>query len=134
MIKQALVSILANNPGVADLAGDRVFPQIIPQEDFDGLSKKPCIVYQRTGVGRQQTLCGTSPTMSSVFSIDCYAQTYAGAEALANAVRTALVDYRGSVAGVRISTAILDNEIDLLDIEPGLHRVSMTFTIWHDAP
>lgn len=134
MIKQALFALLAADAGVSAIANDRIYPQVIPSENFDSLSKKPCIVYRRGGVERQPLLCGTSPTMRSLFVVDCYAKTYAGAESLANAVRAAVVDFQGTVLGVIIRTVHLEGEFDLLDIEPGLHRVSMQLNIWHEGP
>lgn len=131
-IKAALATFLRTDPGIAALAGDRSYPEVIPDQVFDEASKRPCVVWSRQGASRDRTFCGTGPVTQSTFSIDCYARTSAAAEGLAQAVRTALTDYRGSMSGVEIKDVQLTSDFDLLDLEPGLFRVALSFDIWHD--
>lgn len=131
-IKSALAGFLQSAPGITAIAGDRSYPEVIPDQVFDAASKRPCVVWSRQSAERAKTFCGTGPLTRSTFSIDCYARTSAAAEELAQAVRTSLTDYRGTMGGVEIKDAALTGDFDLLDLEPGLFRVALSFDIWHD--
>lgn len=131
-IKAALANFLQTTPSIIALAGDRSYPEVIPDQVFDAASKRPCLVWSRQSAQRDRTFCGTGPVTRSTFSIDCYARTSAASEELAKAVRDALTDYRGQMAGVEIKDVALTGDFDLLDLEPGLFRVSLSFDISHD--
>lgn len=130
-MKAALYSLLTTTAGVTQLVGDRVYPEIIPEQIFDAASQRPCIVYRRQSVERERTLCSTDSKVQSTFALDCYARTAAGAEDVAQAVRVALTDFTGTVAGVSVVDTALIGDSDFLDIEPGLFRVMLTFRFWH---
>lgn len=130
-IKRGLYAFLTTAPGITALAGTRVYAEVIPDQDFDQASLRPCLVYSRQGVERTRTFCGTIPLVTSTFSIDCYAPTADAAEQLAAAVRSALTDYRGLMGSVTVQDVQLVNDFDLLDLEPGLFRVALSFAIWH---
>jgi hypothetical protein len=133
MISTALYSLLAADGTVAALVATRIYPLVIPQRAANEPSGLPCLVYSRVGVARQQKFCGTDDLVRSTFQIDCYAQTYGGADDLASATRGALVDFRGSVSGVEIKAAFLDSEYSVVEPEPGgLFRVIQRFVLWHD--
>lgn len=131
-IKRGLYAFLSAEAGIAAIAGDRIWPEVIPDQVFDTASKRPCLVYRRNSAARSVTFCRTVGLIASTFDIDCYAKTYDGAEQLAAAVRSALTDYTGMMGSVPVNRVFLDQDFDLLDIEPGLFRVVLTFTIWHD--
>jgi hypothetical protein len=134
MIKEDLVSFLTADSMVAAAVDERIYPSIIPQEEFGGGSLKPCIVYERNGVRRDQTLCGTDGLARSSFRLTAFALTPDEAEDVAQAVRGALLDYSGAMGSTQVHTVSLETETDGLDIEPGLHRVDLFLTIWHAAP
>jgi hypothetical protein len=54
------------------------------------------------------------------------------ASELADAVRAALLGYRGLMGGVQVRDVSLDSETTLDDIEPGLYRVAQFWLIWHE--
>ncbi len=104
-----------------------IIPQATPIQQ-----RVPCVVFNRNGVDRQVRYCGTDGIVRSSISLDCYATSYSDARSLAAIVRSALIDFRGQLGGsLAVSAASLVNEIDLVDIEPGLFRVSQTWDIWH---
>lgn len=127
LLAQSLFSLLSSDPTVAGFVQSRIFPLVIPLEVFDGASTKPCIVYQQVTADRQQKFCGTDTLITASFDLHAYARGYDQARELADAVITALNDYRGAV----IKHIFLESEIDLHDIDPGLYRVTMVFTIWY---
>ena len=130
-IKTALSTFLRTDVGITAIAGDNVYPEVIPEQDFDAATKRPCRVWSRQGAERTKTFCGTIPLVRSTFSIDAYARTSQRAEELAQAVRSSLTDYKGDMYGVFISDVSLSSDFDLMDLEPGLFRVALSFDIWH---
>jgi hypothetical protein len=138
MIGEAIHALLSGDAGVSAIAGSRIYPLMIPQHVYGDATKQPCIVYQRVGVARQPLFCGTDRTVNAAVQIDTYARSYERTLTLATAVRDALMDYSGAVSiatspvsSIAIKKILLDSEFDLLDIEPGLYRVSMTYSVWH---
>lgn len=103
----------------------RIYPMVAPQG-----SPVPRVVYQRVSTQRTETLCATDGKVRAVMDMNCYDKTYRGAKLLANALRQTLIDFSGDMDGTRVSTVILDGEVDLDDPDPGLYRVSQTYFIW----
>jgi hypothetical protein len=101
---------------------------MIPQ----GVDRMPCIVYQKVSAERQVRLVGTAGLVRATYQIDSYAESALGAINLAAAVRSALVDYSGTSGGIYVRSVLLENEISLEDPEPGLYRISQTYTCWYD--
>lgn len=139
MLHEGLVAqLLADTVTAAFLVGDdsehnRVYPLVMPQKIPRGPSQTPCVVYQTRSVDRQVTYCGTSGLIRTMLQLDCYSSTYTEAKQLADAVRTSLIDFRGSLGGVvSVRHAALESEFDLQDPEPGLYRVSQNWVFWHE--
>lgn len=135
MIHQALFQHLTADAGVAALVAARINPLVIPQRIAATSVRVPAVVYSISGVERGVSYCGTDDLVRTTIAIDCYAAGYDAARALATAVRTALVDFSGpmgSATVVPVRTCNIETEFDLMDIEPGLYRVSQQWTIWHE--
>lgn len=135
MIGEALFAHLRNDLGVAALVQDssvyRIYPLVIPQK-LDAIAQMPAIVYSLDSAARSVGYCGTFKTVDRGATIDCYALSYAGAHQVADAVTASLLDFRGQLGGlVFVHTANLITALDLQDIEPGLFRVSQSWSIWH---
>lgn len=129
-IKAALLQYLTSNAQIASAVGQRVYAEILPQKPT-----LPAVTYRRASAQRSKTLsCGTDSLVRSGFEISAWAKGYEQAEAVAEAVRRALVDFTGTWGGspgIRIHDAALDGDLDLVDVEPGLYRVAMFYTISH---
>lgn len=111
--------------------GSRVYPLMIPQHVYDDATKNPCLVYQRSGAARVVKFCNTDELVHSSFQIDAYARSFAAARVLADGVRDALLDFTGTMGTTQVSKCLLDSELDLIDPEPGLYRVSQSWSIWY---
>lgn len=81
----ALRARLIADAGVSALVGTRIFPMIRPQD-----SALPAVRYQVISDPRPEHLKGYDGARSSRVQYDCFAETYLGARALANAVIAAL--------------------------------------------
>lgn len=129
-IRAALHSILINDAATAALVSTRVYRQVIPQQG-NAASYMPAITYQLESRDIQQRHIRSDGTRGDQFQVDAYAVTQDQAEAVSEALIAALQDYRGTIEGRRIRTIALLNAFDLEDIEPGLYRVSHSFSVWH---
>jgi Protein of unknown function (DUF3168) len=131
LLHEALKSHLQSDTSVESLLGGRFYYIIVPQA-YVGAERMPCVVFNRSGVERQVRYCGTDGMIRTSITLDCYALRYTSARALAAEVRKSLIDFRGLLAGsLRVSATSLINEFDLIDIEPGLFRISQTWDFWH---
>lgn len=138
MIDDALFSLLRQNNGVAGIVAEssspvtyRIYPLVMPQHEAGDPSVVPCVVYTKVGAGRSVRYAGTDNVVEATYQIDSYAVTYKAATQLADKVRLALVDYSGTVAGTEIKIIHLDNEFALEDPDPGLYRITQSFSVWY---
>lgn len=134
MLHEAIKAHLEADTSVFSLMGTRFFYLIIPQRtQADAVARMPCVVFDRQGVGRQVTYCGTDGMIETTVSLNVYALTYTAVRQLAQEVRRSLIDFRGTLGGILfVRAASLSSEFDIQDIEPGLFRVVQTWSFWHE--
>lgn len=131
-IKAGLYTYLTSVGGVTAIAGDRVYPKVIPDQVYDEASKRPCVVFSVDDTERSRTFCGTIGLRRVRVALDSYARTYEGAEALAEALRTAMIDYTGYMGSTYVEQTDSENDFDVdPDLEPGIFRVRQVYVIWH---
>jgi hypothetical protein len=121
-----LRTYLLAQPDVAAEVGAGMYPLFIPQGH-----EPPCLVYQQIDADRQPTYDGTSALVQALVQVDCLATRYADARRIADAVRGALVDFSGSMAGTTVRNCFIAADQDLSDIEPGFFRISLNFNLWY---
>ena len=130
-VDDAIYSRLSGNSAVRAIVDDRIYPDRTPQD-----TALPKIVFTTISQGRAPNTSGASGVTNPRIQIDCWADSNAGAFALADAVRLALDGYRGTVASVVIRSCFLDSERKAI-VEPrdgGEQRIygrSLDFNIWH---
>ena len=115
MIQQEVMSALAVAAHVAD---GRVFPNIAPNN-----AQTPYVVYARISSAPETTRDNGAPIDNVRLQLDCFDTTYAGAVAVAEAVKAALA--------ASAITHLLLLEQDQFEPEALLHRVILDFSIWH---
>lgn len=140
-LHESLHTHLAGDDDVAALVGARIFPMLIPQHARGDSARHGCIVYTRIGVSRVVSLCGTDRLMESTLQLDAYAASFSvpkdgapPALAIARATRRSLVDFRGELGGsggVIVKDIKLTGELEFTDPDPGLYRISQTYSVWH---
>jgi hypothetical protein len=84
-IEPSLVATLTGDATVAALVGSRVYPTVAKRD-----ATLPLIVYQRITTDRYDSLATVADLAAGRFQVACWADSYAGASALADAVRAAL--------------------------------------------
>ncbi len=110
-VETAVFTRLTTHAGTAALIGTRCYPSMLPQK-----ATFPAVVYQRiSSSGR----IGTTDRRTARFQLSCWANTYAGAKALAVQVRNAVEGY----ADATIRMGRIVNEIDDYGEIPELQRV-----------
>lgn len=129
--KSSLYQYLSGDAGISALAGDRVFPGVIPSQVYDEASKRPCVVYSVEDTEKSLTFCGTETLIQRRVAFDCYAKTAAAAESLKQAVTDALEDFTGDMEGTHVDAVQHEQEFDVVDLEPGLFRERLVYRIWH---
>lgn len=95
--------------------------------------KVPFLVFNKVTTQWGSTLCGPDGIQRDVFQFDSYDKGYSAALALAALLRGTLVGFKGVMGSTRVNDILFDNEIQMLDPEPGLYRVLTTLFIWHEV-
>lgn len=134
MIEESLVELLLADDAIKAIVGgpqDRVWPQAIPQNSQGDPEKVPCVVHRRVSDTQGETFCETEDLVAGVFQLDSYSRSYEQVRVLARLVKDRLKVSSGLVGGVRIHKIFVGPSFDLLDPDPGLYRVSSTFTVWY---
>jgi len=139
VIQEGIYATLSADAGVSAIVGTRIYPTLMPQTVYTESTKKPCIVYTLESRDRQIRFSGTDTLVSGSLSVECYAETFVGAENLAAAVRAALVDFSGTMTGTGspqssndVKKLFIESEAESFALEPGLYVVIQDYTIWYD--
>lgn len=120
-----LVARLEADSGVDAIAGDRIYPDRLPDPPT-----LPALVWQQISGPRLYHLGGAAGRSEPRYQVDCWAATKAQAKALSAAVRSSLSGFSGLLATVR-ATIKLDNERDDYDATVEAYRVILDFTASH---
>ncbi len=138
-IEAALFDVLKDDAGVGTVCGDRIYPLLAPDN-----AVKPYIVYEVIGTEPQRITAGAGTLKRTRMHLDCYdegASGYGDAKSLADAVRTAIDNARGTWDSggsneTTIRRCFIDDETDGLtnpadggDV-PTFRRI-LSVTIWH---
>ena len=111
-IETDLYTTLTGDAGVTALISDRVYPNPAPEG-----AAKPLCAYQVVTGSRITTIPGTGDAIRKRIQINCHANTYSSAKAVAAAVVSAL---EGS--------GYLDLEFDLYDPTTQTHTVAIDWS------
>jgi hypothetical protein len=128
MIEEGIRSRLVADSALSALINGRAYAVLAPT----GVGT-PYIAYAKISDVRRSSYCASDSITMSVFQFNSYAKTYKEAKLVAQALRNCLVDFRGLMGDTRVSTIKMENETDLLDVDPGLLRVLTTLIIWHEV-
>jgi hypothetical protein len=125
-IEEAIHDILVTDSSVKAIT-TRCYPSTLPQNPT-----YPLILYAKVTGERINDLSGPSGMAHPRFQIEAWAETYAAAKSLANAIRVCLNGYRGTSGTVRIGSFLIQSERDIYEPEAACHRVVMDYAIWHN--
>jgi hypothetical protein len=106
-LEEGLYAHLSADATVAALVETRIYPLGAPQD-----AAMPNLAYQRISGAPGLAHDGPSGLAEARIQITCMAETYAGAKALATAVRNRLHGWRGGWGQVPVGAAMIDSERD----------------------
>ncbi len=127
MIEQAVYDILRNDALVEAIAGDRIYPLLMPQN-----ATYPAITYQRISTDRARSLSGRDYEKRVRLQVDVWSKTFGEAKSLSTAVAAALDDYAGVLAGLQIGACSLVDERDEFESKADYFRSSLDFLIGYE--
>jgi hypothetical protein len=131
MIGKAVYAQLAASVGVTALVGDRIWPQAKP-----GLTNYPALVYDAGIDEAIVSYSGDSGLKKFLVPVRAIARTYAEAQQLAEAVRTALTHHgRVTWGTIVIQGSFFENSEEERitipdDEETVFESIVYTFTVW----
>jgi hypothetical protein len=105
-------------PGVTDLVGSRIYPQVAPQE-----AMAPTIAYDCT---INNPVAGTAPVLDASVQVGCWAATNELAHHVARAAKVALQDYSGQAGNTRLLWLDYDSQSEAFDFEFKMWGVVVT--------
>jgi len=108
------------DPTVAGLIGTRFYPYQLPQTPT-----LPACTYFRVSYNRFDAIA--IPTVR--IQVTCSATSYAGARALARAIKDAAGHRKGTSAGIDIAYSSVENDLDLRDPTTGYYAVPVDFRV-----
>lgn len=118
------VYAMLNVSSVTTLCSTRIYPVIAPQDTI-----APFVVFGIVSSIPTNTKDRISEVDTMRVQVDCYAKTYAGAEALASACRLAMDGQTGTKGGVQVDGVAYEMEEDMIEEDLDLFRKSMDFFI-----
>lgn len=101
--------------GVTNIVSTRIYPMLLPQHPT-----YEAITYQRIS---NSSTNGNTALRESRWQVNCFAETYAEAQTLAAAVKTALEDFSDTTETPGIKEAYVTNELDDYDDSGDVFRV-----------
>jgi hypothetical protein len=109
-IEDAIVAYLIGLPAISALISNRIFPEEVPQKQ-----SLPAVTYILISDSKIHTLTEQLNIERPNYQLTVYALTKAGARAVADQIKIALVDYQGSLSGVTIQKIELQTEMTSLE-------------------
>ena len=124
-VQTDLVTFLLADAGISALVGTRIYPGgQLPQNPT-----LPAITYKLISGNWIQTATGAAGLAGPRMQIDCWAETYAGADALFELVRLRI---NGKGDGGNIQGMFLEGNRDVSDPVLGVRGRSADAFVWHE--
>ena len=132
-LEQGLITYLKTDSSLMALVGNgdspvtaRIYPLLMPQN-----YTTPAMTYQRISGPRLQHLDGPAGRAMPRIQFDIYADSYSGAKAIGDALRSALDGYTGLMDTVIVDKCTLETEFDGYTDDTETYRISMDFKFSH---
>ena len=126
MADAAIRARLASVEAVSSLVGDRTRPLKLEQ-----LTAYPAVMYRRVSGTPVSTMGQDDALTGTVYEVEAWAETHAGAVDLAKKLRAALARWSGTAGGVDVEQIFYEGEIHYYDPELRVHRVSQDYAVWY---
>lgn len=110
MFEEDLYRYLIGSAGISTIAGERVYPVMLPQNCL-----LPAVTYQKVSGERLHSLQGDTGYATPVFQISARAGSYAQCKTLAEQIRLSLQNFSGlmgGTGGTDIGAVLLMGEVE----------------------
>ena len=137
MPETRLVAKLKGTTAISDIVGAKVFAIMAPIDEQGRVKVSlPYITYQVISDNSVNHATGATETNHTRIQVDLWASTYAGAKALATAVKTAMKSWTDGTGDPVISSCHYENGSDMPDPpSPGqerrVQRVMQDYVLWY---
>lgn len=125
-IEEGLFKHLSEDDAVSAIAETRIYPLIAPENETEDH-----IVYDNLSSPKAAAHSNDSGLSRSRMRIKAWSTTYAGAKALAEAVRKSLYGHTGALGDVERAAVELEGQPDEYDVETKWFAVVQDALIWH---
>ena len=123
-MEDKLRTFLKNEPSVAAVLGDRIYPRRLPQK-----ATLPALVYQRIDTPRTPVHGEKSILPRPRMQMHVWAKTSKAAWQAADVVRVTLDGFRGQMGSLTVTRSIIVNEMENDDPETGLVSIIQDYQI-----
>lgn len=128
LLEICLPAYLLTVPEIAALVRNRIYGAVRPQ----GVRPLPEITMERSNTAGDSSTCGTTNLARADMAIDSWSDSQEEVGKIAAAVWTkGLRNFSGLMGDTTIRRVVKSNEFSTFDGEPGLFRVTQTYTIWY---
>jgi hypothetical protein len=135
-IAQAITAQLLATQGVTSLIGQAIYPEYDREADHG----YPLAVYKMESVTAQMSASGPTGLESADYVIAAIGKSYADADAVGRAIKTALDGSRGTWSGVAVQGVFLKDDgiaedftNDASSDEIAFYTQTLTFQVWYAA-
>lgn len=127
-IEEGFVAYVLAQSAITTLIGTRIMPAPLRQD-----SDLPAVSYQLISQRDDVLHDGPQGLPDARLQLDCWADSYASARALAEAIRTAVHAYRGMMGVVNVQRAKVENIVDGFEPNTGQQRVIMDVLLMYQG-
>jgi hypothetical protein len=115
--ESGVVTYLLARDGLTGLVGQRIYPLLVPKSTAGG--NYPAVTYQTVTQPNVHSLDGVSGLAYPRVQFVAWAQTYAAAMSVRDALCDALDGYRGLMGSINVMACLKVDEADMLEPYPG---------------
>ena len=126
-ICEELQTYLLTQTGLTDLVGQRIYPATLPQDTIN-----PAVSYEVTNDSPEHTMSSDADNpRKPLITYNVWADTYPSGQAVAEQIRTALMDKTGTLTTRVLQRIFWENQYDLYEDDTDTHHIVVDFIVWY---
>lgn len=126
-ICEELQTYLLTQTGLTALVGRHIYPQTLPQNVVF-----PAISYEVTNDSPVHTMAAdASNPRKPLITYNIWADSYSSGKAVAEQLRTALMDKTGTLTTRVLQRVFWENQYDLYEDDTDTHHIVVDFIVWY---
>lgn len=130
MIESGLYQLIIANTGFSAIAGNRLYPLVLPDSLVQSDATQPAATYQTISSVPVYSNDGPTGCVTARIQFDCFAAAYSGAKSVSDAIRQTLDGYTGTLPdGTPVLNCWIDNVTDSYSQDTRLYRTSTDYRV-----